>query len=311
MSDGIEYEGLADDRSIHAGSDRCFRDYSPGDTVLSLSDDGRAIYTRPMPSFPSPTGEEDYPEDVITVATPSKTTDYEAVSPNHDGGALFPATGSRRSSSGSSNSSSRTPMGRFRRDEQPHEKLALQLSATTAATDAAAPCSTTPPPPRRYGPDPSTLLPGEGTDIMAPALLPQNGLEDVEMDLNAPPAPPPHHRPRHPHHWQRRGQRPAGDIPLPASAPRLPRSVLGPPSSSATARTPAEELHEKTRFMKSTEWEMLASEEQAKYIHEVRRVRAVELPRESKTVRVRKRNRARGGEGAKTDESQSGPSSRS
>lgn len=43
MADGIEYEGIADDRSIQAGSDRCFRDYSPGDTVLSLSDDGRAM----------------------------------------------------------------------------------------------------------------------------------------------------------------------------------------------------------------------------------------------------------------------------
>lgn len=41
--DGIEYEGMAEDRTIRIGSDRCFRDYSPGDTVLSLSDDGRAL----------------------------------------------------------------------------------------------------------------------------------------------------------------------------------------------------------------------------------------------------------------------------
>ncbi len=39
----IEYEGIADDRSIRVGSQRCFRDYSPSETDLSLSDDGRAM----------------------------------------------------------------------------------------------------------------------------------------------------------------------------------------------------------------------------------------------------------------------------
>ena len=38
----IEYEGIADGRSIRVGSERCFRDYSPSETILSLSDDGRA-----------------------------------------------------------------------------------------------------------------------------------------------------------------------------------------------------------------------------------------------------------------------------
>ena len=42
-NDDIDYEGIGEDRSIRVGSDRCFRDYSPGDTVLSLSDDGRAM----------------------------------------------------------------------------------------------------------------------------------------------------------------------------------------------------------------------------------------------------------------------------
>ena len=41
--DEIEYEGIAEDRSIRVGSDRDFRDHSPGDTILSLSDDGRAM----------------------------------------------------------------------------------------------------------------------------------------------------------------------------------------------------------------------------------------------------------------------------
>ena len=41
--DEIDYVGIGEDRSIRVGSDRCFRDYSPGDTILSLSDDGRAM----------------------------------------------------------------------------------------------------------------------------------------------------------------------------------------------------------------------------------------------------------------------------
>ncbi|KAI0895463.1 hypothetical protein F4806DRAFT_82714 [Annulohypoxylon nitens] len=43
--DDIEYEGIGEDRNIAVGSDRCFRDYSPGDTVISLGDDGQALYS--------------------------------------------------------------------------------------------------------------------------------------------------------------------------------------------------------------------------------------------------------------------------
>lgn len=78
-----------------------------------------------------------------------------------------------------------------------------------------------------------------------------------------------------------RGPRPhrgGSDIPLPAAAPRLPRSVLGPPAAGAgSAATPTEELREMLRFMKSAEWEALASDDQAKYIHEVYVVVAVVL----------------------------------
>ncbi|KAI1081843.1 hypothetical protein F5B20DRAFT_533303 [Whalleya microplaca] len=50
--DDIEYEGIGEGRLIAMGSERCFRDHSPGDTVISLGNDERAIsYTRSIPSF--------------------------------------------------------------------------------------------------------------------------------------------------------------------------------------------------------------------------------------------------------------------
>lgn len=41
--DDIEYEGIGGDSHIDVRSERCFRDHSPGDTVISLSDDGQAL----------------------------------------------------------------------------------------------------------------------------------------------------------------------------------------------------------------------------------------------------------------------------
>ncbi|EMR63336.1 hypothetical protein UCREL1_9762 [Eutypa lata UCREL1] len=249
------------------------------------------VYTGPLPSFHSPApdleGEEDGLAASPSVASaPPKAADARAkpdgVPSLHDG---LLAASSRPSSSGSS---SGTPIGRFRRDEQTYEKLALQLSAANAAAAASSSLSTTPP---RHD---STLLPGEGILLAAREFQPGDDEGDVDMMT------------RSGIPFPRRSRRP-GDIPLPSSASRLPRSVLVPPT---TARTPVEELREMTRFMKSAEWETLGSEEQTKYIHEVfllrRRVRAVELPRESKSVRVRKRQRVHSGE--KTDESGSGSS---
>ncbi|KAI1103647.1 hypothetical protein F4804DRAFT_309477 [Jackrogersella minutella] len=48
--DDIEYKGIGD-KHIVVKSDRCFRDYSPGDTIISLSDGGQASYSCPIPSF--------------------------------------------------------------------------------------------------------------------------------------------------------------------------------------------------------------------------------------------------------------------
>ncbi|KAI2469517.1 hypothetical protein F4781DRAFT_213394 [Annulohypoxylon bovei var. microspora] len=49
--DDIEYEGIGGDGHIVVESDRCFRDYSPGDTIISLEDDGQEFYSYPIPSF--------------------------------------------------------------------------------------------------------------------------------------------------------------------------------------------------------------------------------------------------------------------
>ncbi|KAI0377507.1 hypothetical protein F5Y04DRAFT_175606 [Hypomontagnella monticulosa] len=49
--DDIEYEGIGEGRHIVIGSERCFRDYSPGDTIISLSGNGQNLYSCPVPSF--------------------------------------------------------------------------------------------------------------------------------------------------------------------------------------------------------------------------------------------------------------------
>ncbi|RYP55717.1 hypothetical protein DL771_012458 [Monosporascus sp. 5C6A] len=317
--DDIEYEGIADGRSVRVGSDRCFRDYSPGDTVLSLSDDGRPIYTGAVPSFENPphdpSGGNRHPETALGASKPASDVSSDtAADPDTDGvplshGSLL-AMGSRRSSSGSNGSrgSSHTPLGRFRRDEQVYERLALQLSFSSDSKASASSSSTSgpriismtefrhirdaasaieaplqpllpelpPPPPQQQpgdGPPPLSLV-AQGKQ----AATTQSGVDasgDVDMP---PPLAPPRHLRR--------------DMPLPASA-TLPRSVLAAHDSSG--RAAAEELREKTQYMKSPEWATLSSEEQTKYIHEVfllrRRVRAAELPREPKSVRVRKRQR--------------------
>ncbi|RYP06039.1 hypothetical protein DL764_003402 [Monosporascus ibericus] len=308
--DDIEYEGIADDRSIRVSSDRCFRDYSPSDTVLSLSDDGKAIYTRGIPSFENPphrpSGENCHLETASGALKPASDVSSDtAADLDADGvplsyGSLL-VMGSRPSSSGSSGSG-RTPLGRFRRDEQAYERLALQLSSSS---DPKALDSSSTSAPRIISTSEFRRIQDAGSAIEAPLppLLPE--LPQPRPQQQPGDGPPPlsliaqgkqvattqsgggasgdggmstsplvARRPR------RR------DIPLPASA-TLPRSVLAAHDSSG--RATAEELREKMRYMKSPEWVALSSEEQAKYIHEVRRVRAAELPREPRSVRVRRR----------------------
>ena len=77
-------------------------------------------------------------------------------------------------------------------------------------------------------------------------------------DTNIPPAPRLHPR--------------GHDIPLPLSAPQLPRTVLARSTSGSAAqalKAAADELREKQRFMRTPAWEDFSSEEQAKFMHEV------------------------------------------
>ncbi|RYP07838.1 hypothetical protein DL765_008991 [Monosporascus sp. GIB2] len=326
--DDIEYEGIADDRSIRVGSDRCFRDYSPSGTVLSLSDDGKAIYTRAVPSFENPphcpSGENRHRGTASGTSKPASDVSSDtAVDPDADGvplshGSLL-TMGSRPSSSGSSGSS-RTPLGRFRRDEQAYERLALQLSSSSDPNASA------------------SSFPASGPRIISTSEFCRIGAAYSAIEAPLPPLlpelpqPPPQQQPGDgppPPSLAAQGKQPATtqggdggggsststsplaplrppmrDIPLPASA-TLPRSVLA--AHDRNGRATVEELREKMRYMKSPEWATLSSDEQTKYAHEVfllkRRVRAVELPREPKLVRVRRRQRIQdkeddGGSGA-------------
>ncbi|RYP11638.1 hypothetical protein DL767_011115 [Monosporascus sp. MG133] len=314
--DDVEYEGIADDRSIRVGSDRCFRDYSPSDTVLSLSDDGRAIYTGAVPSFKNPphgsSGENRHPETASGASKPASDVSSDtAADPDADGvplsyGSLL-AMGSRPSSAGSSGSS-RTPLGRFRRDEQAYERLALQLSSSDPKASASSSSTSGP---RVISTSEFRRIQDADSAIEAP--LPPLLPEWPQLRPQQPPGdgPPPLSlvaQGKQAATTQSGGgasggggmstsplvtrRPPRRDIPLPVSA-TLPRSVLAADDSSG--RATVEELQEKMRYIKSPEWMTLSSEEQRKYMHEVfllkRRIRAVELPREPKLVRVRKRQR--------------------
>ncbi|KAI1496856.1 hypothetical protein F5X99DRAFT_398856 [Biscogniauxia marginata] len=112
--DDIEYEGIGADRSIGSvGSERCFRDRSPCDTVISLSDDGKGLYSYPIPLFHEPSEQQQQEQHEPPVfGRDSATLNYHA---------LAAAVESRPSSSGSSTS----PLGRYRRDMQAHEQLVV------------------------------------------------------------------------------------------------------------------------------------------------------------------------------------------
>ncbi|CAJ2500400.1 Uu.00g032530.m01.CDS01 [Anthostomella pinea] len=122
--DDIEYEGIGKDRHVAVGSDRCFRDRSPGDTVVSLGDDGRALYLRAIPSYRE--SAEQQQRKAASLSSPSQSwgpfRDAEsfASTATLSTGALA-AMGSRPASAGSASS----PIWRFRRDVQAHEQLAV------------------------------------------------------------------------------------------------------------------------------------------------------------------------------------------
>ncbi|KAI0599804.1 hypothetical protein F4775DRAFT_548357 [Biscogniauxia sp. FL1348] len=118
--DDIEYEGIGADRSVKSvGSERCFRDRSPCDTVISLSDDGKGLYSHPIPLFrESPEQHQnqqahDQPTLLAFNNGQAAVYEYSAITTE--------AMESRPTSSGSSS----TPLGRYRRDVQAHEQLVV------------------------------------------------------------------------------------------------------------------------------------------------------------------------------------------
>ncbi|OTA68465.1 hypothetical protein K449DRAFT_461316 [Hypoxylon sp. EC38] len=127
--DDIEYEGIGGDRHIIVGSDRCFRDYSPGNTIISLSDDGQALYSCPIPSFLDPLQGRSGIESSSSQSQPrgcfGDVTGAELfrVTPPPNHGTL--AVIQQRSPSCLDGELS--PLTRYRRDAQTHEQLALGM----------------------------------------------------------------------------------------------------------------------------------------------------------------------------------------
>ncbi|KAI0839208.1 hypothetical protein F5Y06DRAFT_286715 [Hypoxylon sp. FL0890] len=129
--DDIEYEGIGEERHIIVGSDRCFRDYSPGGTIISLSDDGQALYSCPVPSFPDPPeshpGLEPSPPQSMSQRCYGGATGAanSSVSLSLNRGML--AAIQQRSPSFVEGGLS--PLTRYRRDAQTHEQLALGIKS--------------------------------------------------------------------------------------------------------------------------------------------------------------------------------------
>ncbi|KAI1374190.1 hypothetical protein F4677DRAFT_172827 [Hypoxylon crocopeplum] len=128
--DDIEYEGIGEDRHILVGSERCFRDYSPGETIISLSDNGQAIYSSPVPTFMDPPGNPPtqpyFQERYGDAVDPESPTIPFALSRN----GLRVA---QRYTTSPGNGLS--PLTRYCREAQAHEQLALGIVSDDCRQD--------------------------------------------------------------------------------------------------------------------------------------------------------------------------------
>ncbi|KAI0007197.1 hypothetical protein F4779DRAFT_593045 [Xylariaceae sp. FL0662B] len=126
--DDIEYEGIGEGRVIAVGSERCFRDYSPGDSIISLIDDGRATYSRPIPPFPESTEHQPQSQQAIhqpQVLEPCIDTTSTGL-PDHVSALnqrSLAVMNCRLLSSGDD----LTPLRRYQSEPQTHEQLALRI----------------------------------------------------------------------------------------------------------------------------------------------------------------------------------------
>ncbi|KAI1414986.1 hypothetical protein F5Y13DRAFT_157646 [Hypoxylon sp. FL1857] len=152
--DDIEYEGIGGDKHIIVGSDRCFRDYSPGGTVISLSDDGQALYSYPVPSFPDSLQSHLELQSDHSQSQPRRYAAGAELSgiPLLNRNTLATIQQCPASYFGDGLS----PLTRYRRDAQTHEQLALGIRSDDFSLP---PCPASPTPrPRENGHgQPSTI----------------------------------------------------------------------------------------------------------------------------------------------------------
>ncbi|KAI1209620.1 uncharacterized protein F4807DRAFT_425630 [Annulohypoxylon truncatum] len=127
--DDIEYEGIGEDRPIVVESDRCFRDHSPGDTVISLSDDGQALYSCAIPSFSDTP--QTFPEPNSNLQQPQSQRSYEAVVETEVPSILCPlshdALIAMQKHAPPGLQDELSPLIRYRCDPQAHEQRALGI----------------------------------------------------------------------------------------------------------------------------------------------------------------------------------------
>ncbi|KAI0169878.1 hypothetical protein GGR52DRAFT_486626 [Hypoxylon sp. FL1284] len=113
----IDYKGLGGAGDVSIRSDPCPRDYSQSSSSLSLSDNGHALYSHPIPTFADQTRSPaqcrppaNVENTVHTQPSPTPST-IQSTSPQSD--EVF-------------------PLARFCREAQSHERLALGLPSTHA-----------------------------------------------------------------------------------------------------------------------------------------------------------------------------------
>ncbi|KAI0843877.1 hypothetical protein F5Y00DRAFT_250069 [Daldinia vernicosa] len=129
--DDIEYEGIGGDSHIDVRSERCFRDHSPGDTVISLSDDGQALYTYPIPSFHALS--QSHPRPDLSSQQTQSHRNYNGVTETESPGGprilCYDTLISIQQHEQPGSVRGLSPLTRYRRDTQGHERLALGMKA--------------------------------------------------------------------------------------------------------------------------------------------------------------------------------------
>ncbi|KAI0105939.1 hypothetical protein F4814DRAFT_452318 [Daldinia grandis] len=127
--DDIEYEGIGGHSHIDVRSERCFRDHSPSDTVISLSDDGQALYTCPIPSFQALS--QNHPRPDLSAQQTQSHRHHAGVAetedPNGPSILRYDTLVATQQHAQQDSVRGLSPLTRYRRDTQGHERLALGM----------------------------------------------------------------------------------------------------------------------------------------------------------------------------------------